>query len=478
MKKNEIVRLEITGLTQEGNGVGRFEGMAVFVPFTAVGDVINARIVKLKKTHAYGIIDSIEKASADRIAPDCASFFKCGGCSFRHIDYKAELAAKQSFVTDAFVRLGKINAEIDDILGCENTDKYRNKAQYPVRQVDGKAVCGFYSKRSHRITSQTKCALSPDVFADIADDVLQYVNARNIPAYDEEKGTGILRHIYLRRGFNSGQIMLCLVCTKAHDFSGLTELLTEKYSDIKAIVLNINPANTNVILGKKNIVLFGDGTIRDIMCGNEITLSPHSFYQVNTEQAEKLYAIAGDFADVNENSFVLDLYCGAGTIGLSMARNIKRLLGVEIVESAVVNAGENAKLNDINNAEFICADAAKAADDLAKKNTKPDVVILDPPRKGCDSLTLESVVKMSPQRIVMVSCNPATCARDCATLEKMGYKTLKVKPVDMFPRTTHVECVVLMSRPATDWEKYGDYFMNRNVVDIMEEYGEQRDEWR
>lgn len=446
MKKNEIVRLEITGLTQEGNGVGRFEGMAVFVPFAAVGDVINTRIVKLKKTHAYGIIDSIETPSDSRIVSDCPSFSKCGGCSFRHIDYKAELAAKQSFVADAFVRLGKIDADIEDILGCENTCGYRNKAQYPVRQSEGKAVCGFYSKRSHRITSQTKCALSPDIFADMADTVLQYVNERNIPAYDEEKGTGILRHIYLRRGFNSGQIMVCLVCTKTHDFGELAELLIKEYSDIKTIVLNINSANTNVILGKKNINLHGNGAIKDTMCGNEITLSPHSFYQVNTEQAEKLYAIARDFADVNENSFVLDLYCGAGTIGLSMARNIKSLLGVEIVESAVINATENAKLNKISNAEFICADAAKAADKLANSGTKPDVVILDPPRKGCDTRTLQSVVKMSPQRIVMVSCNPATCARDCAELEKMGYKALKVKPVDMFPRTTHVECVCLLEK--------------------------------
>ncbi|MBQ7131789.1 MAG: 23S rRNA (uracil(1939)-C(5))-methyltransferase RlmD [Oscillospiraceae bacterium] len=450
MKKNEIVRLEITGLTQEGNGVGRFENMAVFVPFTAVGDVIDAKIVKVAKTYSYGITDKIITASADRIDSDCESFLKCGGCSFRHIDYNAELAAKQSFVEDAFKRIGKIECEVQAILGCENIDEYRNKAQYPVRQVGGVAICGFYSKRSHRITSQTKCALSPDVFSQIADDILKYINENKIRAYDEQSQSGILRHIYLRRGFNSGEIMVCLVCTKKTDFSPLSKILCEKYADIKTIVLNINADNTNVILGKKNIVIFGNGTIKDIMCGNEIELSPHSFYQINTEQAQKLYAIAEGFAEAGENSFVLDLYCGAGTIGLSMARRIKRLLGVEIVQSAVDNAIKNAERNRICNAEFICSDAGKAAQKICESNCFPDVVILDPPRKGCDSLTLESVVKMSPQRIVMVSCNPATCARDCAALEKMGYKTVKIKPVDMFPRTTHVECVVLMEKICDD----------------------------
>lgn len=446
MKKNDIVNIEITGLTQEGNGVGRFENMAIFVPFTAVGDVIDAKIVKISKTYAYGIIDSVVTSSKDRIDSDCASFFKCGGCSFRHINYAAELCAKQGFVADAFKRIGKIKCQTEPILGCESINCYRNKAQYPVRQAGDMAVCGFYSKRSHRITSQTQCLLSPDIFALIANDILDFVNKNRIKAYDEATNSGILRHIYLRRGFNSGEIALCLVCRKYCDFSGLVKLLCEKYSEIKTVVLNINPDSTNVILGKKNIVIFGDGVISDVMCGNKIELSPHSFYQVNTEQAQRLYAIARDFADVDENSFVLDLYCGAGTIGLSMARHIKRLLGVEIVESAVNNARENAKRNGILNASFICSDAGEAAQKICESCEFPDVVILDPPRKGCDSLTLESVVKMSPQRIVMVSCNPSTCARDCAALESLGYITERIKPVDMFPRTGHVESVCLLTK--------------------------------
>ena len=448
MKKNEIVTIEITDITTDGNGVGKYNGIAVFVPETAVGDVIEAKIVKVLKNYSFGIVNRIITPSSDRISPDCPHFPKCGGCSFRHIKYDAELRIKEKFVYDAFTRIGKINCEFQPILGSERENEYRNKAQFPVADEKGEMKCGFYAKRSHRIISGYQCRLLPDIFGDIAKLIIEYARENNISAYNEKTNKGIIRHIYLRKGASTDEIMVCIVVTKkcAEKFSGLCKLLTEKIDKITSICININPENTNVILGRKNIVLYGREQITDIMSGNVISISPHAFYQVNTPQAERLYKIAEEFADFRGNEQLLDLYCGAGTIGLSMSDRVKKLTGVEIVPQAVENARENAKNSGVENAEFICSDAGKAAAELAQSGTLPDVVIVDPPRKGCDKLTLDSIVKMNPEKIVMVSCNPATAARDCAYLENMGYKTQRVRAVDLFPRTTHVECVVLMSR--------------------------------
>lgn len=446
MQKNEIIEIEITDITSEGNGVGRHEGMAVFVPQTAVGDVIECKIVKVLKSYAYGIVSKILKPSADRIEPDCPIFPKCGGCSFRHLSYEAELRAKEKFVRDAFTRIGKINCEFEPILGCENPDGYRNKAQYPVAESDGEIICGFYAKRSHRIIGGTKCRLLPEEFGNIAESILEFCRKSNISAYNEVTGKGILRHIYLRKAPATGEIMVCLVVTRKCDFTGLAEKLTGEFSAIKSIVLNVNPDNTNVILGKKTEVIWGSEKITDIMCGNVISIAPEAFYQINSPQAERLYGIAEEYAYLKGTENLLDLYCGAGTIGLSMAEKVKKLTGVEIVPQAVENAKENAENSGIENAEFICADAGKAAERLMQCGKCPDVVIMDPPRKGCDRLTLDSVVKMNPKKIVMISCNPSTAARDCAVLSENGYMPVKVRAVDLFPRTGHVECVVLLSR--------------------------------
>ena len=449
MKKNDIIKLKIDGMTNEGNGVGRYEGMAVFVPFTAIGDEINCRIVKLKKTYAYGIIEELMKPSKDRISAECSTYKKCGGCSFRHISYDAELSIKQSFVVDSFERIGKLSINFEDILGCEQTLHYRNKAQYPVCERYGKLMCGFYSKRSHRVVDNKDCLLQPEIFNQIADYTVKLLSKNGFMAYDEESGKGQIRHIYIRHGFHTGEIMLCIVTTKRDKrFKNISEEISKVFPEIKSIVLNINPDKTNVILGKDNEVLLGQEYITDIMCGNKVQISPHSFYQINTAQAEKLYGIIKDYAELNGGETLLDLYCGIGTIGFSLARGIKKLIGVEIIPDAVINAKLNAKLNGIQNADFICGDAGTVANKLIERGENPDIIIADPARKGCDSASLDAMLKMAPEKIIMVSCNPSTAARDVKYLCDNGYRVIKGRAVDMFPRTTHVETVVLMSRVA------------------------------
>lgn len=447
MTKNDIVKLEITSLTSEGSGVGRHEGMAVFVPFTAVGDVIYCRIVKVLKSYAFGKIEEIITASPDRTDNDCPVFGKCGGCVFRHITYEAELRVKEQIVMDAFGRLGKnLSPEFLPIIGSECSESYRNKLQMPLARSDNGAYCGFFAPRSHRVIKVDRCLLQPELFTEITGFILKYINKRHISVYNEEKHEGVLRHIFLRKGHYSGEICLCIVARKRiPELSGLAAEVTVKFPQITGVVLNINSEKTNVILGDKEAVLKGRAEISDTMCGVNVAISPKSFYQVNTPAAERLYKQAAEFAQPR-GKVLLDLYCGAGTIGLSMAREAKRVIGAEIVPEAVKNAKRNAAASGFINTEFICADAGEAADALAKRGLKPDVIILDPPRKGCGEETLAACAEMSPERIVMISCNPATAARDCARLAELGYKTEKVRAFDLFPRTGHVECVVLMSR--------------------------------
>lgn len=448
MKKNQILKLEIIDITSEGNGVGKSDGMAIFVPETAVGDIINVKIVKVLKSYAYGIIHEIIKPSENRINIDCPYFPKCGGCSFRHMTYESELKIKEKFVYDAFTRIGKINGEFLPICGCKQSDKYRNKAQYPVSSSDNGNICGFYAKRSHRIINGSNCKLLPEIFDDISSFIIDYTNKNNIIGYNEQTRKGFLRHIFIRQGYHSKEIMVCLVTVKQdkHIFKELCLELVKKFPDIKSIVMNINPDNTNVILGKKTVTLWGENFITDTMCNNKIDISPEAFYQVNTFQAEQLYSQAAEFAELSGNETLLDLYCGAGTIGLSMAGKVKKLIGVEIVPQAIENAKKNAVKNNIRNAEFICRDAGEAAKMLLKEGIKPDIILLDPPRKGSSAQTLDSIIKMNPNKLVMISCNPATAARDCAYLNQNNYQVKKIRAFDLFPRTTHVECVVLMSR--------------------------------
>ncbi|MBR6384723.1 MAG: 23S rRNA (uracil(1939)-C(5))-methyltransferase RlmD [Ruminococcus sp.] len=448
-EKNQVFTAEIIDITSEGNGVCRINDVAVFVPQTAVGDVVEVKIVKVLSHYAYGIVNKLVLPSPDRLDNRfCKAYKKCGGCVFRHISYEAECKVKDNIVKEAFRRIGGLDPEFDDFICADNTERYRNKAQYPLAVQDGKAVCGFYAPRSHRVIPIDDCPLQPEIFSEIVKCCLDFINEKKLSVYDEKTHTGILRHIYLRKGTYSNQIMVCLVVRK--DFSRqlypLAHVLHHKFSEIFSVIMNINPDKTNVILGDKWISLYGCEEISDTMCGNEIIISPPSFYQVNTVQAEKIYAKALEYANLEPTDTIVDLYCGAGTIGLSMADKVLSVIGIEIVPEAVYDAKRNAKINEIYNAEFYCGDAGEVFENLRQKGCTPDIILLDPPRKGCSEQTLDTVISANPKKIVMISCNPSTAARDAKTLSENGYTAEKVCGCDFFPATRHVEVVLLLSR--------------------------------
>lgn len=445
--KNQQIELEITDMTHEGSGVGHFQGMAIFVPNTAVGDLADTRIVKVCKSHCFGKAERILRPSPDRADPDCPVYKRCGGCVFRHITYEAELRCKARSVQENLRRIGGIDLECEPIEPSPAWEGYRNKAQYPVRMQGGKLCAGFFAMRTHEVVDSSVCALQPPAFATVVETVLAFLREHGIPAYDETTGTGLLRHLYLRQGAHSNEMMLCLVVNGSAipKTRELIDRLLETEPNLVSIVLSSNTARTNVILGPKTRVLYGKETISDTMCGLRFDLAPAAFYQVNTPAAERLYGLAAEYAGLTGKETLLDLYCGAGTIGLSMAHNAKEVIGVELVGQAVENAASNAASNDIHNARFFQGDAAEAAARLAEEGIRPDVVILDPPRKGCEESLLHTVAKMGPKRIVYISCNSATLARDCALFEKLGYRAQRCRPVDLFPRTAHCEVVTQMA---------------------------------
>ena len=447
MNKNDIVPLHIDGLTNEGNGVGRYDGIVVFVPFSAVGDDLDVRIVKCGKSYCYGRIEDIRIPSPDRISPDCTVFGKCGGCVFRHISYDAELAAKADMIRDTFTRIGGLDPEFMPIIPNDAVTCYRNKAQYPVgRDRDGNVVCGFYAQRSHRIIHCDRCELEPPVFGEIRNAALAMIREIKIPPYNEDEHNGVVRHICIRRGHYSGEINVVLVVRRnIPELKKIGAGLMKQFPDIKGVTANINKEKTNVIYGNEEITLCGKNEITDTMLGKRFIISPRSFYQVNTPMAEKLYSEAARLAEPDGKTLI-DLYCGIGTVGLTMADRVKKLIGVEIVPSAVENAKANAALNGFKNAEFFLGDAGAVTSLLREKNIKADVVTVDPARKGCDSRTLDNIVFFGPERIVMISCDPATAARDCAYLAQHGYSTVSVRGVDLFSRTNHVEAVILLTR--------------------------------
>ncbi len=445
--KNQIIPLSIDALSSDGNGVGHYQGEAVFVPASAPGDVLQVRIVKDCKRYAFGIIDKITTPSPNRLPLDCNIAGPCGGCCYRHLSYQAECAAKEQVVADAFARIGDFALPVLPILPSPEVDRYRNKVQFPVSKDDqGHIITGFYANRSHRVVPCTDCKLQPTLLNQIANNLAALLEAHTIPPYNEETHSGLVRHLFLRRGTHSRQIMLCIVCNGAvlPQSDTIVAALTQKFPDISSILLNVNTEKTNLILGKENIVLYGKGYIEDQISGVPVQLGALSFYQVNTLAAEQLYAVAADFAALQSNDTLLDLYCGMGTIGLSMAHQCDTLIGVEVVAEAIESAKKNAAQMGIEKARFLCADAGKAATQLAVEGLQPDVIVIDPPRKGCAPPTLEALCTMSPRRIVMVSCNPATAARDAKYLAAHGYTLTKVQPADFFPRTRHVECVCLL----------------------------------
>ena len=460
LQKNQLLTLRIERLSSDGSGVAHSpEGEAVFVPGTAPGDEAQVRIVKDCGRYAFGILDKLLTPSPDRIPVDCAVAGPCGGCSLRHMDYAAELRSKQESVADALRRIGGLDVPVLDALPSPEVDRYRNKVQFPVGlDKNGNPCIGFYAGRTHRIVPCPDCKLQPGVLNDIGNALCRFFAENGIQPYNEETGRGLVRHIFLRRGAHSGQIMVCLVCTRPNfpHADALCTRLREQFADIATILLNVNSKNTNVILGTETHTLYGPGYIEDTLCGVPVQLGPLSFYQVNTLAAERLYGIAAQYAQLTPDDLLLDLYCGMGTIGLSMVDHCRELVGVEIVPEAIESAKANAaRMGDAVAAKscFFCADAGQAATRLAAEGLHPDVVMLDPPRKGCDEATLSAVVRMAPRRVVYVSCNPATAARDAAWLENNGYHAEKVQPVDLFPRTKHCECVIALSKGEIDSKK-------------------------
>lgn len=446
MIKNQDVILKIDNMSAEGSGVGRYENMAVFVPLTAVGDTVKVKIVKLKKTYAYGKLLEIIEPSNSRTEPDCPVFKTCGGCVYRHINYAGQCRIKEQKVYENIKRIGGADIKPQPIISAESPCRYRNKAQYPVSENGN---VGFFATHSHRIIESNSCLLQPEIFDKICAVFSDFVRANNISVYSEETGKGLLRHLYLRIAEKTGEIMVCAVING--DSLPKSDVLLENLQNLlgenlKSFQLNINKKDTNVILGEKCVTLFGQDYITDVLCGVKFRISPLSFYQVNRTMAEKLYDKAAFYADA-EGKNVIDLYCGAGTIGLTLAHKAKSVIGVEIVPEAIADAKINAKINGIENARFICGDAAASAQKLAKENIKADVVILDPPRKGCEESLIKTVANgFAPERVVYVSCDSATLARDIKIFAALGYKLIEYTPVDMFPATSHVETAALLVR--------------------------------
>lgn len=448
IQKNKSYQAVVEDLTLEGNGICRVDGFTVFVPMTAVGDRIRFKAVKVQKHYGYGLLEQVVTPAPIRQQVDCPVFRQCGGCAFRHITYEEELRLKQKAVQDALQRLGGFQLEPEPILGCEEPDHYRNKAQYPLgTDRQGKAVAGFYARRSHRIVPVLDCALQDPAFGPVVKLVVDFINSRHLAVYDESTGKGLLRHLFLRRGHRTGEMMVCLVSTSRQIpfLDELIQKLTATFPHIVSIALNINKEKTNVILGQQTITVYGKDYIDDILLDVKLSIAPAAFYQVNSAQTERLYQLGYAYGELKPDDRLLDLYCGIGSIGLGACSRVASLTGVEVVEAAVDSARRNAAQNQLK-AEFFCADAGEAARQLADRGETPSIIIVDPPRKGCDEQVLDSIVRMAPERVVMISCNPATAARDCKWLAEHGYQLVKYRPVDLFARTGHVETVCLLTK--------------------------------
>ena len=450
IRKNDRLTLKVQSLLQNGNALCKTdEGFVVFVPGGAPDEVLDVHIIKVTKSYAVAKIVNIIQPSPCRNEDGCPFAKSCGGCVFQHIDYKTESSFKENAVNDALSRLGKLDIRVEKFHSSKSTEGYRNKAVYPIGTFkDGTAVSGFYAQSSHRIIEHDSCLISNPVFSKIRDFIIDHINKNAISVYDELTGKGVMRNIYLRSA-KSGDICLTLVINQAEKsntapFVNMADELTKKFSQIKSISLNYNTKSTNVILGEHTKNLSGDGYIYDELCGKEFRIHLKSFWQVNRNQAEVLYGIAKDFAGLKQGEVLLDLYCGTGSVGICVADESTKLYGVEIVEAAAEDARFNAKLNGING-EFVALPAENALDNDYLKNLKPDVITVDPPRKGCVG-AVEKIARLGAKRIVYISCDPATLARDLAEFEELGYKTVRVQAVDMFPRTGHVECCVLLCR--------------------------------
>lgn len=496
VEKNRHYIMDITGMTHEGQGVGRIEGFAVFVDGALEGEQAEVRIIKVNKTYAVGKLISVLKPSPNRVEPFCSAFRRCGGCMLQHMSYKAQLAFKTQLVKDNLERIGGISGVIvHETIGMEKPFNYRNKAQYPVSKANGRIITGFYAARSHDVVESEHCGIQDKTSEKVRRIVACFIEEKGITVYDEKTGKGLVRHIMTRVGFNTGEVMVVLVINgeslpyadelvrrltggkcegdKGRADSGCAKASGSRNGDcnvgmsgdglhgngindnnmydsgipgIRSIYLNINTENTNVILGERNVLLYGSETITDTIGKYKFNISPHSFYQVNPVQTDVLYRKALEYAGLTGTETVFDLYCGIGTISLFLSEKAAKVIGVEVVEAAVEDARRNAKINGVTNAEFYVGEAEKVVPELYKRGLRAGVVVLDPPRKGCDESLLQLLTDMQPSRIVYVSCNPSTLARDLKFLAGHGFTVEEAQPVDMFPMTAHVECVVLITK--------------------------------
>ena len=448
--KNEIYEAVICDYTSEGQAVAKIEGCAVFIPNAILGERVRVRIEKAQKTWAAGKLVEILERSPHRVDRECPVAKLCGGCDFWHMDYEEESRLKAERVRTCLNRIGGEILETVPILSAPTCYGYRNKAQYPVSSHKGRAYAGFFKAGTHSVVENDRCRILPPEMDQVKDIVIAHMNKHRIPAYDEVAHTGLVRHIYVRRGAVSKQVLVCLAVNgrKLPQAPALIDAL-KKVPGFTTLVLSVNTKKGNTILGDEHITLYGPGTIEDTLCGLTFRLSPRSFYQVNHHQAQRLYEAAIAQAEITKSDTVLDLYCGVGTITLAMAGAAGRVIGVEVIPQAVEDARENARRNGIENAEFFCGDAGQAALELEAQGIKADVVVVDPPRKGLNADTIEALSRFTPRRIVYVSCDPATLARDVALLKDRGYTLKNAMAADLFPRCAHVESVVCLTRQDT-----------------------------
>ena len=450
LSKNKEYIVDIVDIGQGGVGIGKYEGFTVFVDGGLVQDKIKVKITKSKKNYAVGDIVEIIEKSPFRVERKCSeSLRQCGGCQIQELDYQKQLDVKTNEVKQVISRIGKLDdVVIHDTLGMEHPFRYRNKAQFPIQKKDNMPVIGFYKKKSHDLISTDECIIQHEVNDKIIKIIKTYIRAYNVSIYDEKTHKGLLRHLVTKVGFTTGEVMIVFVANgkKLPYLKELASVLKENIPGFKTLVVNVNTQKTNVILGKENIVAYGDGMIRDYIGELVFEISPLSFFQVNPLQTEVLYNKALEYANLGENDTVFDIYCGIGTISLFLAQKAKKVYGIEIVEDAIKDAKRNAKINNMDNVEFYVGKAEEVVPKMYKEGKRANVVVVDPPRKGCDEKVLDTIVSMEPDRVVYVSCNPSTLARDLAYLNERGYKCHEIQPVDMFPHSVHVENVAWLSR--------------------------------
>ena len=444
VQKNEYIEVIFEDLTHDGAGVAKVEGYPLFVPNGLPGEKAKIKVIKVNKGYGFGRLMEITEASPYRVEPECPIYKECGGCQLQHMSYEGQLRAKEKQVSDVLQRIGKLeNVKVHPVIGMENPWRYRNKAQVPIGENEGGLIGGFYQQRSHQIIDMKACIIQQERNDEVVKKVKEICNINGVRAYNEQKHKGELRHIMARYGLKSGEVMVVLV-TRTNELTGKKKIIEEiakRIPGVKSIVQNINSKRTNVIFGDDTKVLWGEEVIYDSIGDIKFAISARSFYQVNPEQTKVLYDKALEYADLTGEENVIDAYCGIGTISLFLAQKARKVYGVEIVTEAIEDAKKNAELNGISNVEFAVGEAETVIPEWYENGVVADVLVVDPPRKGCDDKLLQTIINMKPKKVVYVSCNPATLARDLRVLEDGGYQTVEVQPVDMFPQTMHVECV-------------------------------------